>query len=487
MPSIGEAAHVSGGDDNSVDSRAKRLWFELVQECTKRKIPIRRTPHGDGYLWSGSLQALAVQVWPNLVRDGRMTTPQKSFIAEIRNHLKSNKNVIVSPERGQLFISAEYHEPKTKKKQTRRTDVLSSNTIEMTVIERARSVWAKARSHATEKACETVEYDGVLFWKVEKPLSYFINAVLPDLHAWEGGRAPIYDFLRATCNAVNVSRDPSTDAEHAWLIRDAWSDSSTVIIFRSVNPDRIDQRAAKLTPHEAGEDREPAPIEVRRIEEATTKAQKKEEDVTTDATPTTTEETFPCPEPGCDQKFSSRNAMNGHLAAHRGKSVVPPGTGFITLPDGRVKCDECDAIFKEASSIPGHKKQHWNERREAEVERLQREVRRLRNLKTTDVNLTAEAALKVVTEQIENAMSANTTIERLKEQVSKLQDDLLAANDALRATKTELDNTSKSGDLSTTLDLLQSIVDGVNSGKIAPIRGLADVDDLLRTLRGEGK
>jgi hypothetical protein len=480
MPSIGEAAHVSGGDDNSVDSRAKRLWFELVQECTKRKIPIRRTPHGDGYLWNGSLQAMALQVWPNLMQSGRMATPQKSFIAEIRAHLKHNKNVLVSPERGQLFISAEYHEPKTKKKQVRQSATLSTNTAEMTVIDRARAVWAKARGHAGDKNLETVEYEGVLFWKVEKPLSYFINAVFPDLHAWEGGRAPIYDFLRSTCNAVNISRDPSTDSEHAWLIRDSWSEGSTVVIFRSVNPDRIDQRAAKLTPHEAGEDREPAPVEVRRVEEAPTEA-KKEETVTTEEDQSTT--TFTCPEAGCGQTFASRNAMNGHLAAHRGKAVVPPGTGFIKLPDGRVKCDECDAIFKEAASIPGHKKQHYNERREAENEHLKREVRRLRNLKTADVNLTVEGALRVLTEQVENAMTANSTIERMKEQVSKLQDDLVSARDALREKEAELANANKGGDLSTTLDLLQGIVDGVNSGKIAPIRGLADVDDLLRTLR----
>lgn len=477
MPALGESAHISGGDDNSVDSRAKRLWFEMVQECTKRKIPIRRTPHGDGYLWNGSLQAMAIQVWPNLMQGGRMATPQKSFIAEIRNHLKANKNVLVSPERGQLFISAEYHEPKTKKKTTRQTETLSTNTAEMTVIDRARAVWAKARAHAGEKNCDTVEYEGVLFWKVEKPLAYFINAVLPDLHSWEGGRAPIYDFLRSTCNAVNISRDPTTDSEHAWLIRDSWSEASTVVIFRSVNPDRIDQRAAKLTPHEAGEDREPAPVEVRHIEarpEATT-----EEETVSE------EPTFPCPEPGCGQSFKSQNSLNAHRASHSKGKPIPPGQGFIVLPDGRVKCDECDATFKEAASIPGHKKQHYNERRDAEIERLKRDNRRLRNLKTDDVDITTEAALRHLTEQVENAMDANAKIAGLNEQVSKLRDDLLAARDALKEKEAELAeaSTKKDGDSSTILDLLQGIVDQVNSGKIAPIRGMADVDDLLRTLR----
>src|SRR4051812_20271898 len=114
MPSIGESAHFTG-DDNTLDGRAKTLWAALVAECTRRKIPVRRTPHGEGYLWNGSLQAVAAVVWPNLrSTKGKSGSPNASFVSTIRNHLKSNKNVIFAQDRGQLFISAVYHEPKVK-------------------------------------------------------------------------------------------------------------------------------------------------------------------------------------------------------------------------------------------------------------------------------------------------------------------------------------------------------------------------------------
>jgi len=472
VPALSDAAHISGGND-SIDAKAKRLWFEIVQECTRRKIPVRKTPHGEGYLWNGSIQAMAAQVWPNLAREGRMTTPAQNFISEIRNHLKNNKNVTFEQTRGQMLVSAKYHEPKKKSSRVPVSPTLTADTLEMSIPDRAKAVWAKARTHVEERDCTTEEYEGVLFWRVEKPLSYFIHAVFPDLHAYEGGRAPIYDFLRATANAVNISKDPTVDSEHAWLIRDTWNENGTVLLFRSVSPDRIDQRAAKLTPHEAGEDREPAPVEVRKVEEAMTETASKNE--------------FPCPD--CDFVGISINSLNAHSAKHKGRRPSPVHstiTGFITLPDGRVKCDECDSTFKDASSIPGHKKTHYNERREAEIGRLEREVRRLRVAKTGDINLTVEAALRTLQTQIDEAMSSHAKVQALNEQVSKLKTEVSDLRQSKRALETQLKeqaNNPSGTDVTTVVELLSGIVEQVNSGKIAPIRGMADVDDLLRTLR----
>ena len=470
MPALGEAAHITGGDD-SIDAKAKRLWFEIVQECTRRKIPVRKTPHGEGYLWNGSIQAMAANVWPHLQREGRMSTPAQQFVSEIRNHLKANKNVTYEQTRGQMLVSAKYHEPKKKSSRVPVSPTLTADTLEMTVPDRARAVWSKARTHCEERGCITEEYEGVLFWRVEKPLSYFIHAVFPDLHAYEGGRAPIYDFLRATANAVNISKDPTVDAERAWLIRDTWNESNTVLLFRSVNPDRIDQRAAKLSPHEAGEDREPAPVEVRKIE-----------DTMTEAAPTE----FPCSE--CEFVGTSVNSLNAHSAKHKKRSApLHVTSGFITLPDGRVKCDECTATFADAGSIPGHKKTHYNERREAEIGRLEREVRRLRAAKTGDITLTIEAALRTLQTHIDEAQSSTAKSQHLNEQVSKLKievRDLRQERADLKRRVQELEERPTGVD-STVVELLSGIVDQVNSGKIAPIRGMADVDDLLRTLRTE--
>jgi hypothetical protein len=469
VPALGEAAHITSGDD-SIDAKAKRLWFEIVQECTRRKIPVKRTPHGVGYLWSGSIQAMAVQVWPYLLREGRMSSPAQGFISEVRNHLKANKNIIFEQVRGQMLVSSKYHEPKKKSSRASVTPTLATDTLETSIPDRAKAVWAKARSHAEDRGCQTEEYQDILFWRVEKPLSYFIHAVFPDLHAYEGGRAPIYDFLRATTNAVNISKDPSIDSEHAWLIRDSWNDSATVLLFRSVSPDRIDQRAARLSPHEAGEDREPAPVEVRKVEET----------MTAEA-----DTSFPCPEPDCDFVGRSPNAVNAHSAAHKRTPIVVV-TGYTTLPDGRVQCDECSATFKEAGSIPGHKKQHYNERREAEIGRLEREVRRLRAAKTGDITLTVEAALRTLQTHLDEAMTSTIKTQHLNEQVSKLKDEVRELRQerlTLRQTVQDLENKPAGTDASTMVELLSSIVDQVNSGKIAPIRAMADVDDLLRTMR----
>lgn len=493
MPSVAESAHVTSAANTQ--SRAKQLWMELIKEATAHKVPSRKTPDGEGYLLNTSLAVVGEKLWGRKAAD---------FLPPVRSHLKKHKNVTFATTQ-QIFISKTYNEGKRKK-----SPALLPTTEEQSIFDRSRSVWANARSHCERNGYPSEVHEGVLFYRVDKPLSYFITAVFPDMLAYEGGRRPIYEFLRSTCNAVNLNSKTRDDDEapvtqHAWLIRDSWNDSGTVVMFRTLTPDAIDKRAQKLTPHEAGEDRPPAPVEVRRVQPTKDKGMT----TATPAVPTPSDipaanfqapsqrqddgkNEFICPEPGCDKKFETLHQVNGHRSSHYPRNTdkrpasarplvkVAKSKGHaIKLDDGRVQCDECDQIFDTMGQISGHKKIHYNERRDAEIERLARENRRLRSKRASTAGgkeMSVEVAIRTLTEALESVPTLTDKIESLEALNEQLQN-------RISQLQAELTDEKRSGDVQTMVELLQNIVNQVNAGTIAPIRGMADVDDLLRGMQ----
>lgn len=486
MPSLADTARIA--TPNTVEGRAKQLWMELVKEAAAHKIPSRKTKEGEGYLINVSLAVVGNNLWGNKAAD---------YLRTAKNHLKKTKNVIYTTETQQLFVSATYNE-RTPKKKTQR---LAQNTMEQTILDRARSVWANARAHVERNGYPSEVYEGVLFYRVDKPLAFFISAVFPDLLAYEGGRRPIYEFLRATCNAVNLhsrlQEDESITGQHAWLIRDTWNEKGTVILFRTLTPDAIDKRAQKLTPREAGEDRPPSPVEVRQVQPT------KEGTVVTapkPAPPQFSASTQPAPVkqdnpekneypcPTCDRVFDTPNGRNAHTQVHTGRprqraTTVKKQAKAEQLPNGRWQCPNCDSTFETIGQYSGHAKVHYNENRDKELERLRRDNRHLRTARRTQANqleLEPEAALRIVTELVEGRAGE---IEALRTEIIDLRENNAAQADRISQLNAELNDERRSGDVSTMLELLQAIVDQVNSGKIAPIRGMADVDDLIRGMK----
>ena len=408
MPTIGEAATING-DDETLDGRAKRLWMALVGKCTGLGIPVRKVGSAEGYLYNGSINAIAGEVWPHLlVKDGRESPVSKSFVATLKNHLKGNKNVNFDVVRGSLFVSAIYHEPKVK---TGRGNPISFivEPDEMSILDKSKKIWTSARNYCSNKNRPVQVIEGVSFWECDKPLNYFVKGQFPELHDYERQKKPIYDFLRSTTNAVNVGSktdESMKDGEHHWLIRDDWCEAGTKVVFRSPKaPDSIDKRAARLTEKEAGEDRVPAPVVV-----------------TTKATPEATPVPDPVPAP----------------------KPTPPVEEEIKCPH-----DGCSYVAKGVNSLNAHSKVHRT-----------------------------PAALKQVIEAVEQGIKDAAKVTALTTKVESLTDDLAR-------TKAELDIARTQGDASTLIELLTDVLSKCSNGTISPMRAVADVDDLLRTMKGQ--
>jgi hypothetical protein len=140
----------------------------------------------------------------------------------------------------------------------------------ITIYEKARKVWKGATDYAKAKGVAVGLYDGVEYFIIDdKPLKYFIGKHYPKIQHYSGpgGTQEIYDFLRAT---GNYAREREEDDMSVIIVRCEFAEAGGPVIFRSPRSAVSDwqreqaRKEAKLTPHEAGEDREPGPVTVRR-------------------------------------------------------------------------------------------------------------------------------------------------------------------------------------------------------------------------------
>lgn len=154
--------------------------------------------------------------------------------------------------------------PKTRQRVT--TTPLIDPYPNITVYEKARKVHKNATDYAKAKQVAIGLYDGVEFYVIDEyPLKYFIGKSYPKIkhYSGPGGTQEIYDFLRSTGNYAREKQDDDTSAI---IVRVEFSESGAPIQWRSPRGPVSDwqreqaRKEAKLTPHEAGEDREPAPV-----------------------------------------------------------------------------------------------------------------------------------------------------------------------------------------------------------------------------------
>lgn len=138
----------------------------------------------------------------------------------------------------------------------------------ITVYEKAKKVWKNVTDYAKATAKPIGLYDGIEFFIIDdKPLKYFIGKSYPKIkhYTGPGGTQEIYDFLRST---GNYAREHADDDTSAIIVRVEFAEVGGPIKWRSPRGPVSDwqreqaRKEAKVTPHEAGEDREPFPVVV---------------------------------------------------------------------------------------------------------------------------------------------------------------------------------------------------------------------------------
>lgn len=482
MPSIRDNARITGGVNGnpSIEEAAYLLWQVMLDECKTKGLDLQMTRYGEGYYYTGDVSGFAVRLWP--LRFSKPDVGARAFLSAVRGLLKADGNVIVIERRqtafnthaNRIFVTATYNQGTGATPVSAITGPLNDNgqPWEISVLEMSKRVWSRARQYALTNSVDTQEHGGRQFYIVDKPLSYFIAAEFPHLVPYEGGKEKIYDFLRSTSNAVYLGSRRTEGAEppiKRWLIATEWSEAGTAVIIRHPrNPDRIDKIAERLTPHEAGEDREPGPVTVSsRPKEAPSLSESKPK--------------FVCEE--CDKPFENQNALNGHKASHRFDTATDNGNGekYILLENGKAACIQCGAEFDAPSSIPGHYKTHAHEQRQRDMERLEKEVARLRRLRrgqASDLALSRIAAIDVLTSSLEEFEAMEREVEVLRHENTTQRNeirDLTTEVADLRAKQASGD------DLTALTDLIGEVLGRVYAGSIGLSRAIADIEDLVNS------
>lgn len=147
-----------------------------------------------------------------------------------------------------------------------------------TVEQQAWLVWRTLRTACERRGtAEAKAYQGVPGHQLSISLNGVIQALWPEWTLMERKEfsdktQPIYTYLKTSGNA-RCLRNPGRDSSDlpVWWLRDEWFGGQAIVVpalHHPRDPDRS-RREARLTPTEAGEDREPAPVVVTAVEAAT--------------------------------------------------------------------------------------------------------------------------------------------------------------------------------------------------------------------------
>lgn len=204
---------------------------------------------------------------------------------------------------------------------------------------------------------------------------------------------PIYKYLRTTGNAIILARNVDGDTtKTAWSLSPEWSSEPAPAVVsrvnKSVRAERAEKNEKKVTAAEAGEDRAPAPVTVRRA------PRKPQEVVVTDDKKKYTDADFAVVEGGfkcplCEDVRPTRAAARGHFGSkHRQtekftpnpkgssksrprspstKNVTPNASALSmtttsAVPSGDSEnpymCPTCGDLFPSNHAYGGHLKKH---------------------------------------------------------------------------------------------------------------------------------
>lgn len=151
---------------------------------------------------------------------------------------------------------------------------------EANVAQNAWEVWRVALKAAKQRGVPA-DRSGVPGFDVALTMQGIVASTFPELNAepdlLRSVAATVRNHLRTTGNAVCVNRDKTAVR---WWIRETWNDQPIALVHGGLIPTN---RERKLTPHEAGEDRAPAPVEVRKVDPTGTKLTDEEAAIVTAA------------------------------------------------------------------------------------------------------------------------------------------------------------------------------------------------------------
>lgn len=147
-------------------------------------------------------------------------------------------------------------------------------------------VFTALNQYAKANNWESYQHGRIAGRKGHVTMTYLIKELFPQATPEERQvtQQIVSSVLRRTGAAVCLHRTSPSEREKGekptWYVADRMPDNLVVVAthHKSGTPDRLTQVANKLTPHEAGEDREPAPVETRRIDRDTPEPSKADRD-----------------------------------------------------------------------------------------------------------------------------------------------------------------------------------------------------------------
>ena len=138
-------------------------------------------------------------------------------------------------------------------------------------------VWARAHSLLSEGGGKPQSLDGVAGLAGELNLRGVVSRLWPELSGkdqrpeLDAFIAPIYEYLKKSGNARCVLQPaPGSGKRPVWWVRSDWREVLAIHIGMSTRTEEsyMTKQEKRLTPAEAGEDRQPAPVDVRFMEPA---------------------------------------------------------------------------------------------------------------------------------------------------------------------------------------------------------------------------
>lgn len=290
-------------------------------------------------------------------------------------------------------------------------------------------------------------------------------------------------FLKTTGNVVVLNK--IEQYKFRIFIREEWSDA--VLVTETITKDNP-SREDKISPQDAGEDREPAPVE------------------------------YKC---HCGKTYDSQPALNAHKGIHKRekvekegpqKSVLMPTAhqqkkilrilvdvgGEIEHPRGlvnRVLLERDPSITKDSighsiTSLRNHGliRRDGNLRRTYKIALTPKGRREIKKLFGPDTNLPPEKADEG--DEKETGRTAPSASNSSKSQVTEdapekvqwLTDQFLLDElwRRLEHPRVSLEMTKELETAKQRLELIEGIVEEVNAGKITPLKGLGDIEEAVR-------
>lgn len=286
-------------------------------------------------------------------------------------------------------------------------------------------------------------------------------------------------FMRDTGNVVTLNR--VEQYRFRIFVAEEWQERQELTDKQTREPDAIDKRAEKLTPKDAGEDREPATVEHK------------------------------CATCGAGP-FVNINALNGHKAAHAPRSK-PKAKKVVNVTDPLRNRVTDDLNVRQAkllmalaayggeiydkkggtspiwSKLSGENRQyvspamkHFVEHGYVTVERRTPKTKSTLRVTMTDkawdvVNKLGQERRKLKEEVVPEVSAASSQAEQVTD-VADFSDFELLEELKIRLVRPDHD-AKKMASLEERLELIMSLVEEVNEGKCTPLKALADIQEAV--------